>query len=384
MALISIGSSGDNDDNTALLDADIDVINPLLDLGVDIDTPLLDLDADLSTPPSDNSDDTPTDGSDGTPTDGSDGTPTDGSDDTPTGGSDDTPTDGSDDAPDEGSLTGTEQSDVISGGAGDDTIAAGAGNDTVDGGDGNDIIRGGDGSDVLFGGSGDDIVFGGDTRADTSDGDVAGFEGLSTAHTILGGKDYAVVIGPDGSRDKLFDISFLRFDDGDIELQDGSALDVGDVPFDTLNKTNFNTGERVALLYEAALNRDGDIDLPGLNFYIDVAERDDLSNAFLAADLMTSQEFTNNFGDANAMSNQAFLEQIYLNVLDRPSDAAGQQFYLDLLDQGAISKAEALADIAVSSENTSGSIEILESLYETTTPETDTATQIALEWSFVS
>ena len=377
MALISIGNSGDNDNNTSLLDADIDLINPLLDLGVDVDTPLLDLDVDLSTPPSDGSDDTPSDGSGDTPSDGSGDTP-DNSDGLPPGANVTTGTS------DGELLTGTEQPDVISGGAGDDTIAAGAGNDTVDGGEGNDIIRGGEGSDVLFGGSGDDIVFGGNSRADTSDGDVAGFEGLSTAHTILGGKDYAVVIGPDGSRDKLFDISFLRFDDGDIELQEGSALDVGNVPFDTLDKTNFNTGERVALLYEAALNRDGDIDLPGLNFYIDVAERDDLSNAFLAADLMTSQEFTNNFGDVNAMSNQAFLEQIYLNVLDRSSDAAGQQFYLDLLDQGDISKAEALADIAVSSENTSGSVEILESLYETTTPETDTATQIAIEWSFVS
>ncbi|MGJ8530489.1 DUF4214 domain-containing protein, partial [Maritalea sp.] len=276
------------------------------------------------------------------------------------------------------------QADVISGGAGDDIIAAGAGDDTVDGGSGNDIIRGGEGTDVLFGGSGDDVIFGENSRSDTSDGDVAKFNGLSTVHTILGGTDYAVVIGPDGSRDKLFDISFLRFDDGDIELQVGSALDTGDVPFETLNKTNFDTGERVALLYEAALNRDGDIDLPGLNFYIDVAERDNLSNAFLAADLMTSEEFTDNFGDVNTMSNQAFLEQIYLNVLDRASDAAGRQFYLDLLNQGDINKAEALADIAVSSENTSGSTEILESLYESADPDTDTATQIALDWGFVS
>ena len=79
---------------------------------------------------------------------------------------------------------------------------------------------------------------------------------------------------------------------------------------------------------------------------------------------MTSPEFTASFGDVNTLSNSDFLEQIYLNVLDRASDAAGRQFYLDLLDAGTISRALALADIAVSPENASESSEVLMGLYQ--------------------
>ena len=89
---------------------------------------------------------------------------------------------------------------------------------------------------------------------------------------------------------------------------------------------------------------------------------------------MTSPEFTAKFGDVNGMTNDAFLEQIYLNVLDRASDGDGKAFYLGLLDSGTITRALALADIATSPENAQGSAEILMGLYENS----------AGEWSFVA
>lgn len=278
---------------------------------------------------------------------------------------------------------GTAFSDIMTGLGGDDLFAGGDGSDALIGGIGNDILRGDGFRDALTGGAGNDMIFGGSTRADVAIGDTARYEGLSTDYSVLGGTEYAVVIGPDGSRDKLFDISYLHFEDMEVALQTGSALDT-DAPFETLNKTNFELPERVALLYEAALDRNGAIDLPGLNFYIGVTERDGLTDEFLAADLMTSPEFTEKFGDANVLTNEAFLERIYENVLDRASDAEGRQFYLDLLEAGTISKALALADIAVSPENTQGSLEVLMGLYETTEPPLDTETQIELAWSFVA
>lgn len=271
---------------------------------------------------------------------------------------------------------GTALADYFSGLGGDDVFNGADGPDALSGGAGNDILRGGTFRDTLVGGEGNDLMFGSDARSIATiapDGDTAQFAGLLSEHIILGGTNYAVVTGPDGSRDKLFDISFLRFDDGEVVLQAGSALDT-EAPFETLNKTNFVTAERVALLYEAALDRNGEIDLPGLNFYIDVTERDALTDEFLAADLMTSPEFTEKFGDANTLSNDAFLERIYENVLNRASDVEGRQFYLDLLEAGSITKALALADIAVSPENTQGSLEILMSLYENSTT----------DWSFVA
>ena len=261
---------------------------------------------------------------------------------------------------DTGSQTGTAGNDLINGGIGDDVLSGLAGNDTINGGSGNDVIFGGSGADEISGDGGDDVLIAGDTIDSLGSNDIARFAGTAAEYQVVGGTDYAVVTAENGSRDKLFGFQFLQFDDGLVALQGGSALDGAGSPSD------FVIAERVALLYEAALNRNGEIDLPGLNFYIDVTERDNLTDEFLAADLMTSQEFTDNFGDVNTLSNAEFLEQIYLNVLDRESDAAGRQFYLDLLDAGTISKALALADIAVSPENTVESVGVLRELYEQT------------------
>ncbi|MEM6938762.1 MAG: DUF4214 domain-containing protein [Pseudomonadota bacterium] len=246
----------------------------------------------------------------------------------------------------------------ITGTAAGETLTGTAARDIIDGLSGNDIIFGGAGSDEITGGPGDDVLIAGSATDNAPNGDVAVFAGPQSLYTFTGGSDYAVVTAADGTRDKLFGFETLRFADGDVTLEDGSALDGLGAPED------FLVAERVALLYEAALNRDGNIDLPGLNFYIDVTERDALSDVFLAENLMTSPEFTQTFGDVENMTNGEFLEQIYLNVLDRPSDAAGRQFYLDLLDAGTISKALALADIAISPENAGESLDILRNLHE--------------------
>lgn len=219
-------------------------------------------------------------------------------------------------------------------------------------------LTGGSGSDVVYGGGGPDVLFAGSSMADAGTGDIAEFDGMAGDYQIVGGQEYLVVQNADGVRDKLFGFGTLRFEDGDVSVSAGNALDGTGAPDD------FIIAERVALLYEAALNRDGAIDLPGLNFYIDVTERDNLSDEFLANNLMRSPEFATNFGDPETLSNADFLERIYLNVLDRESDPAGRQFYLDLLNAGTITKALALADIAISPENAGESRQILMGLYE--------------------
>ncbi|MFK7838558.1 MAG: DUF4214 domain-containing protein [Sulfitobacter sp.] len=287
---------------------------------------------------------------------------------------------GGDDAQD-----GSDLADYISGRQGDDELSGLDGPDALNGGEGNDILRGGSSADMVRGGDGNDFLIAADTRTQDGTRDVARFEGLSTEHSIVGGSRYAVVTGADGERDKLFGFEYLRFDDGLVELSEGSALDgAGDLE-------DFITAESVALLYEAGLNRDGNIDRSGLNFWIDVANglADDGMDQpavmdFIAQEFIDSPEFANSFGDPGTLSNDEFLEQIYLNVLDRASDAAGRQFYLDLLDADVITRATALSDIAISPENTEGSVDVLMSLYETTTPEVHPTTNIVLDWYFVA
>ena len=298
------------------------------------------------------------------------------------------------------SFIGTSRSDFLSGRQGDDELWGGRddvrggndGPDALSGGAGNDILRGGDMNDVMRGGAGNDMIIADDLIGQMGSNDVARFEGLFTDYVIDGGTTYATVTSLiDGARDKVFGVEHLRFDDGVHSLGAGSALD------DAQDPEDFVTAEIVALLYEAALNRDGNIDRSGLNFYIDVAEQLETEQGFdtngviefLAKDLMTSPEFSDNFGNVNTLSNEEFLQRVYENVLDRTPDREGYEFYLQYLDlnpgeQGHITKEFALADIAISAENVQGSTDVLMSLYETTTPEVHETTGITLDWYFVA
>ncbi|HCA03654.1 MAG TPA: hypothetical protein DEO68_16135 [Halomonas campaniensis] len=102
--------------------------------------------------------------------------------------------------------------------------------------------------------------------------------------------------------------------------------------------------ENIALIYEAALNRQPDE--AGLNYWIDVAMQGqstiDISGFFIQSD-----EFLTNFG---APSNNDFIDRMYLNVLDRNADAAGKTYWLDQMATG-LTQAEVLNYFAVSQEN---------------------------------
>ena len=56
------------------------------------------------------------------------------------------------------SIIGSDDDNVIKGGAGSDNLEGGAGNDILNGGDGNDTLDGGAGDDELYGGAGDDVL----------------------------------------------------------------------------------------------------------------------------------------------------------------------------------------------------------------------------------
>lgn len=102
--------------------------------------------------------------------------------------------------------------------------------------------------------------------------------------------------------------------------------------------------ENIALIYEAALNRQPDES--GLNYWIDVAMQGqstiDISGFFLQ-----SEEFKSNF---DAASDEGFIDRMYLNVLDRNADAAGKTYWLDQMSTG-LTQAEVLNYFAVSQEN---------------------------------
>jgi hypothetical protein len=186
----------------------------------------------------------------------------------------------------------------------------------------------------------------------------------------------SLVVDMDFDLDGEIDTSFTlegRFGGTELIIEFVNGSTQLSIDFPGLSKEEAQT---VALLYEAGLDRDGEIDLPGLNFWIDgreagLSERD-LSWAFLS-----SSEFQETFGDATDADNadylddQALVEQLYLNVLNRPGEALGVEFWTNVLGGPGFDRADVLLAFAVSPENVQNFEEI------------DTLTQIRLgEWDF--
>lgn len=115
----------------------------------------------------------------------------------------------------------------------------------------------------------------------------------------------------------------IRFDTGDFvanattmeELLAASDYDVRDA--------------EVLRLYRAVFDREPDIS--GSRYWIGVRDSGSTldSIAWLFAN---SQEFQNTYG--TAVSNSAFLDLVYANVLDRQPDAAGKAYWTDAMNRG--------------------------------------------------
>jgi hypothetical protein len=96
--------------------------------------------------------------------------------------------------------------------------------------------------------------------------------------------------------------------------------------------------------YETVLDRLPDAG--GLAFWIG-ARGQGLTLAQMADAFTGSAEFEARYG---ALGDRGFVEQLYLNALDRPGDEEGIAHWTGALDAGALSRAEVVADFAFSHE----------------------------------
>lgn len=106
---------------------------------------------------------------------------------------------------------------------------------------------------------------------------------------------------------------------------------------------------QVGRLFDAGLDRDGDIRFDGVNFWIDRLEDgatlNQISQAFIDSD-----EFAAVNGDPDELSNEEFVQALFNNVLDRDGAEAGVDFWTSRLDDGALTRAEVLRAFADSTE----------------------------------
>lgn len=198
-------------------------------------------------------------------------------------------------------LHGTTSGQVYSPRLGESLVAS-SGNDTIRGGIGNTHIDGGAGIDTLIepGNRADYVV--------TREG--GGFE-----------------LSHGGIVEHITAVERIGFADG------GVALDIG------------GTGGQIFRLYQAAYDRAPDP--AGVGFWIDAADRgssmQDIAGAFTH-----SAEFVQLYGAG--VDDADYLTHLYQNVLHRPGEQAGFDFWLSALHAGT-SREAVLSSFAESAEN---------------------------------
>jgi hypothetical protein len=169
--------------------------------------------------------------------------------------------------------------------------------------------------------------------------------------------------GPDGSNFILQQEDSARpHYAGDVfqNLTDGRGLTLEDLrpvaggPAETYGAHDrlmeLTAARDVGHLYEAGLGRAADA--AGLDFWTGVLLEGDLTEEDIAAHFLASPEFAARVGaPADTLSDEEFVELVYLNALDREGDAAGLDFWTDALAAPGFDRADLLVAFAESPEN---------------------------------
>jgi hypothetical protein len=239
-----------------------------------------------------------------------------------------------------GRLTGTSADDTFYAGKGVDQLAGGAGVDTA--------------------------VYGGSVASYSIKAAASGFtvgskaggavDSMSGVERVQFGDGSVGLVGA-----KLADTHVTRAVDGTLSiqvtgaasysLQGVSQLYLADaaVRFDTAG-----VGGQAYRVYQAAFNRTPD--LGGLGFWLSAMDKGS-SLASVADGFVHSQEFRDVYGATP--SNRDIVDKFYQNVLHRPGEAAGIDFWVGLLDQHAITITDALVGFSESAENQAGVIGVI-------------------------
>lgn len=199
-------------------------------------------------------------------------------------------------------------------GTGGYTLSA-TGGQTLTGTPGNDTFTNLPGNDTIDGGAGTDTV--------TFNGNLANYT------VTKSGSTYTVLanIGTDGT-DTLQNVERLKFSDFTL------ALDID------------GNGGQAYRIYQAAFNRPPDS--AGLGYWINSMDGG-MSLRSVAEGFVGSNEFKSLYG-ANP-TNADIVNKLYLNVLQRPGETAGINYWLDILHRKVDTQAGVLASFSESNEN---------------------------------
>lgn len=222
---------------------------------------------------------------------------------------------------------------MVIGAASGDRLFGGDGNDTLIGRGSADYLAGGGGNDMFSGGGGNDVIDGG--------------AGRDTAVYLGSYHDFSVKVTSSGilltqmkvaQNDTLSSVERVHFDDAAMAFD----IAVGEA------------GGQAYRTYQAAFNRTPDA--AGVGYWIAQLDRG-LSLVDMAQSFVHSAEFAARYG--TAPTNVTLLNGFYQNVLHRAADPLGFDYWIKLMDAGAIGAAGVLANFSESAENQAALLPII-------------------------
>ncbi len=271
-------------------------------------------------------------------------------------------------------LNGLDDQDTLKGGLGNDVFQGNGGNDTIDGGSDFDIATySGNFADYTFS-IANKIVTVTDNRSSTNDGidQLSNIEKLTFADQnalvtskgikaiySLGFQSEKVYVGKSDTYkfydlgsdnygvetstgiDELTGESILKFDDKNMNL----ANDIK-ATFDQVTGLNTDSG-KMFRLYNASFKRLPDPD--GLRYWIGNFSSGKDDERAVASSFLASTEFKERYGEN--VSNEKYVNTLYVNVLGRDYDQAGYNYWLGNLNNGVETRYELLLGFSESVEN---------------------------------
>jgi len=102
---------------------------------------------------------------------------------------------------------------------------------------------------------------------------------------------------------------------------------------------------QVFRIYQAVFDRAPDAG--GFEAFVNSLQNNILTVESITAEFVASQEFQNTYGD---LTNEAFVEALYTNVLPDNMDAQGRANFTEALDTGTLTRAAMVAEFAESQE----------------------------------
>ena len=272
-------------------------------------------------------------------------------------------------------LTGLNGQDTLKGGVGNDVFQGNGGNDTIDGGSDSDIAAysgnfsnysftrltnslqitdnrntsGGfysDGTDIL---ENIEYIEFADQTVDSSKVDVVKtYSGEFSDYKFYNKGNGKYEIKTDSGYDDITGLPLLTFtgEATTSSFRDISAIVDIKGTFDQV--TGLNTDDaKMFRLYNAAFKRLPDAD--GLQYWIGKYSSGENDERAVASSFLDSAEFKQRYGEN--VSNESYVETLYVNVLGRDYDQAGYNYWVGNLNNGVETRYELLLGFSESEEN---------------------------------